>query len=157
MKRAKLITYLGIGVSVPIIVIIGYFLWGTVRTARGVSKTADAPTYLIRLQVVNGTDTPAVAAEVTRALSHYADSVLEIQIAGTMDFDLKKVEKSFIISREKDESAAKELAKLLGLDPSETMYKPLEFNEKHITVTLVLGEDAPSLKLPNKEQKNKER
>ncbi len=148
MKRVIIVKYLGIGVGSAILVVLLYFLSSTLTVAGGVSRVIDRPTHLVRLQVVNGSGVRGLAREVIKRLSDYADSVLELQVVEAVDFNLRELPKSFVISREQDKTAAALLAKKLGLDPSEVVYKPLEHNSRQVSATLVVGKDYESMKLP---------
>jgi hypothetical protein len=148
MKRVKIVKYLGIGVGSAMLIVLLYLLSSTLTVAGGISRVIDRPTYLVRLQVVNGSGVRSLTGEVTKRLSDYADSVLELRIVETVDFNLRELPRSFVISREQDKTAAALLAKKLGLDPSEVVYRPLEHNNRQVSTTLVLGKDYKSMKLP---------
>jgi hypothetical protein len=148
MKRVIIVKYLGIGVGSAMLVVLLYFLSSTLTVAGGVSRVIDRPTHLVRLQVVNGTGVRGLEREVIKRLSDYADSVLELQVVEAVDFNLRELPRSFVISREQDKTAAALLAKKLGLDPSEVVYMPLEHNNRQVSATLVVGKDYESMKLP---------
>ena len=148
MKRVIIVKYLGIGVGSAMLVVLLYFLSSTLTVAGGVSRVIDRPTHLVRLQVVNGSGVRGLARKVIKRLSDYADSVLELQVVEAVDFDLRELPRSFVISREQDKTAAALLAKKLGLDPSEVVYRPLEHNSRQVSATLVVGKDYKSMKLP---------
>jgi hypothetical protein len=116
-----------------------------VRVTRGVSKTIETPAHLIRLEILNGCSQAGIASRAQKILSEYTDENLEIKVVSTGDFDLRKTKKTFIIAREKDKNAIELLAKTLGLDQSEVIYKPIEHNYQQISATLVLGEDYDSV------------
>lgn len=148
MKRVIIVKYLGIGVGSAMLVVLLYFLSSTLTVAGGVSRVIDRPTHMVRLQVVNGSGVRGLARKVIKRLSDYADSVLELQVVEAVDFDLRELPRSFVISREQDKTAAALLAKKLGLDPSEVVYMPLEHNNRQVSATLVVGKDYESIKLP---------
>jgi hypothetical protein len=148
MKRVIIVKYLGIGVGSAMLVVLLYFLSSTLTVAGGVSRVIDRPTHLVRLQVVNGSGVRGLAREVIKRLSDYTDSVLELQVVEAVDFNLMELPRSFVISREQDKTAAALLAKKLGLDPSEVVYRPLEHNSRQVSATLVVGKDYESMKLP---------
>lgn len=111
------------------------------RVAAKVSTTADLPAHLVRLQVVEASGRGKLLSEVRKGLSGYSSGDLEIQIVETEKFNISEVQKTFIISRQKNKTAAKLLAKRLNLDASDVVYKPLENNLKQVSATLVLGTD----------------
>ncbi len=88
-----------------------------VRVTRGVSKTIETPTYLIRLEILNGCSQAGIASRAQKILSEYSDENLEIKVVSTGDFDLRKTNKTFVIAREKDKTATEFLAEALGLRP----------------------------------------
>ncbi|HKK21382.1 MAG TPA: hypothetical protein VJ983_07925, partial [candidate division Zixibacteria bacterium] len=73
---------------------------------------------------------------------------IEIKVVDRSNFDLRKVQHSFIICRESNKQGAELLARTIGLNPSEIVYRPLENNAQQISATLVLGEDYQNVKLP---------
>ena len=148
MKRVKFVKYLGIGVGSALLIVLLYLLASTLTVAGGISRVLDRPTHLVRLQVVNGSGVEGLTREVAKRLSDYADSVLEVRVVDAVDFDLRGLPRSFIISREQDKTAAALLAKKLGLDPSEVVYRPLEHNSLQVSATLVIGKNYESMKLP---------
>jgi len=148
MKRVKFVKYLGIGVGSALLIVLLYLLASTLTVAGGISRVINRPTHLVRLQVVNGSGVKGLTREVAKRLSDYTDSVLELRVVDTVNFDLRGLPKSFVISREQDKTAAALLAKKLGLDPSEVVYRPLEHNSRQVSATLVVGEDYKSMKLP---------
>ncbi len=125
-----------------------YLLSSTLRVAGGFSEVIDTPAHLVRLQVVNGSSVDGLSRKVAGSLSDYADATLEVQVVDTVTFGLKRLPRSFVISRQPDKTAAALLAERLGLDPSEVVYKPLEHNNRQVSATLVLGEDYQAMRLP---------
>ena len=148
MKRVKLVKYLVIGVGSTLLIVLLYQLTSTLTVAGGISRVIDRPTHLVRLQVVNGSGVKGLTREKIKRLSDFADSVLEVRVVDMVDFDLRELPRSFVISREQDKTAAALLAKKLGLDPSEVVYRPLEHNSRQVSATLVVGKDYESMKLP---------
>ncbi|UCE23729.1 MAG: LytR C-terminal domain-containing protein [Candidatus Zixiibacteriota bacterium] len=155
-KRFKPGVIASVGLAVAALVTAILVLTLTVRVTRGVSRTVDTPAHLIRLELLNGCQKAGIARQAEQMLSGYSDNQLEIAVISTGDFDLKKVTKSFVISRDKDMTPSILLARLLGIDEAEVTYKPMGNNYRQVTATLVLGEDfAAGLislpKLSNKE------
>jgi len=148
MKRIKIIKYLGLGIGSILLVLLLLLFSSTLKVAKGISRVIDTPAHLVRLQVVNGSDVEELMQEVVESLENFVDSTLEIRVVDTINFDIKSLPLSFVVSREKDKTAAVLLAEKLGLDPSKVVYKPLEHNNRQVSATLVLGEDYKVVKLP---------
>lgn len=148
MKRVKIVKYVQVGIGSAFLIALLYLLSSTARVAGGISKVVDTPTHLVRLQIVNGSSVKGLAQRLGNQLSDYADPDLEIKVVDMVDFDLRKLPKSFVISRDRDKTAARVLAGKIGLDPSEVTFKTLEHNYRQVSVTLVLGGDYESMRLP---------
>ena len=148
MKQVRLVKYLGIGIGSALLIALLYLLSSTLTVAGGASRVTDRPMHLVRLQVISSNDTEERVQEVVKRLSNYADSVLEVVVVDTVAFDLRELPGSLVISREQDKTAATLLAKKLGLDPCEVVYRPLEHNSRRVSATLVVGDDYESIKLP---------
>ncbi|MEW6412581.1 MAG: LytR C-terminal domain-containing protein [Candidatus Zixiibacteriota bacterium] len=144
-KKENVIRILQMGLVLVFFVVVLFVGTFAVRVTRGVSKTIDAPAHMIRLEILNGCSQAGIASRAGKILTEYADPNLEIKVIATGDFDIRKVTKTFVIAREKDKTASKLLARTLGLDQSEVLYKPMENNYRQISTTLVLGEDHDSV------------
>lgn len=142
-----------VGLALVFVVTIVLVMSTLVKVARGVSQTAATPERVLRLEILNGCKGAGVASEAAGILSDYKDERLEIVVVGTGDFEVRKVSKTFVVSREKDRTAARHLAELLGLDESEVVYKPLDNNYRQVSATLVLGEDYVATMLPGTSDK----
>jgi len=105
------------------------------------TESIDASTYLVRLQLVDGSGDSKAAADFARAWENYADDQIEIRIIETDEFDLRPVNNTFVVSRTPDTEAAALLAQHLGLDGKKVDYQELENNYRQISATLVLGTD----------------
>ena len=150
MNKSKRNKYLEIIIVITFIVVLVYVGSMTVRITTGVSKTIESSAHTVRLQVLNGCGLPGLAGNTADMLADYKDDELEIKIVDTDNFKLRKVAESFVISRLEDKTAAKKLAEKIGLDPSLVVYKSLENNYRHVTATLVLGEDHKKVTLSKK-------
>lgn len=142
-----------VGLALVFVVTVAMVLSMVVRVARGVSRTAETPEHVLRLEILNGCDGAGIAAQAARILSDYKNDQLEIIVVGTGDFDVRKVSRTFVVSREKDKTSARYLAKLIGLDDSEVLYQPLDNNYRQVSATLVLGEDYVATMLPGTSDK----
>ena len=128
-------------------IVLAYIVSVTVKVTSGVSKTIETPSHLIRLQVLNGCGVKGLASRVADDLARYTDKDLEIMIVDTDNFAVREVLESFLISRTEDLTEAELLADRLGLDQSAIVYRELENNHRHVSVTLVLGADHEGLRL----------
>lgn len=147
MNKSKRNKYLEIIIVITFIVVLIYVGSMTVRITTGVSKTIESSTHTVRLQILNGCGSPGLAGNTADLLADYKDDELEIKIVDTDNFEVRKVAESFVISRLEDKTAAKKLAEKISLDPSRVIYKSLENNYRHVTATLVLGEDHKKVNL----------
>jgi len=146
MKRSKIIKYVEVGASAALVVGMLYWFLSVGRVVGGISQVMDMPTQVVKLQIVDGSGVDGLARQVTKDLTSYADPDLEIKVIEVVDFDRRKLSKSFVISRERDKTAARMLAQKINLDPSEVVFKPLEHNVRQVSATLVLGEDYQTVK-----------
>jgi hypothetical protein len=153
LNKSKSTKYLEIAIVVTFFVVLVYVGSMTVRITTGVSKTIENASHTVRLQVLNGCGIPGAANVIADKLTGYKDNELEIKIVDTDNFDVRKVSETFIISRLEDKSTAQLLAQKIGLDPSEVTYKTLENNYRHVSATLVLGEDYKDVLLTSKTAK----
>lgn len=122
-------------------VVVLYLASVAIHIARGHTETLPVSQYQVRLQVLNGCKTIGLAAKVADQLADYSRQELSITVVDVDNFDLKKIEHSFVLSREPDLAGARALAARLRLDPNSVRYQPLENNYRQVTATLVLGED----------------
>jgi hypothetical protein len=120
-------------------VIVVYTFTVADKVVSGYSLEQPTPRYMVRLAVVDAADESGLMKAVTREIEKVSDLDLSVEIVETSTFDVRSVERSFIISRQENLTAARLLAERLGLDPSEVIYKPLVNNRKHVTATLVVG------------------
>ncbi len=141
MKRSKIFKYVMVGAGSALVIGLLYWLSSVGRVVGGISQVMDTPTKIVRLQIVDGSGVDGFARRVAKNLSSYADPDLKIKIVEVVDFDRRKLSKSFVISRERNKIAARMLAQKISLDPSEVAFKPLEHNVRQVSATLVLGED----------------
>jgi hypothetical protein len=116
-----------------------------IRITQGLSKTVEAPDYVIRLQVLNGCGIDGAAGRVARQLPKQIKLPLDIDVVDVGDFNSYHVNNTFLILREKNLGGADILAEQIGLDPDNSVYEPINNNVRSISATLVLGEDFDSL------------
>jgi hypothetical protein len=147
-RRFKLSLAARVGLSLVFLVTVALALSLAVRVTRGVTQTELTPQYVVRLEILNGCSRAGIASEAARILSGYNNDELEIIVIETGDFDLTDVSKTMVISRDRDQTGAERLARLIGINDSEVTYKPMENNYRQISVTLVLGGDYGVAMLP---------
>jgi hypothetical protein len=143
-RIARLVTLLSGVVFVAAAAVAGLLV---LRLTDGVSRSVDAPRHMVRLQVLNTTSVRDAATKLTKQLSDYADSEIEVKVVDTGRFDIRRVSASFIVARQEDRTAAVLLARRIGLDPKAVIYQPLDHNYRQISATLVIGEDYRMLRL----------
>lgn len=114
-----------------------------VKVSKGYSRTESVPENMVRLEIVDGSGVDGLVERVVDEISGRTDMKLAIQVIKTVRFDLRPVPHTLVIARdENSQEAAGLLADRLGLDSDQVVYKPLEHNSHHATVTLVLGSEA---------------
>ncbi|MBD3402241.1 hypothetical protein GF420_05050 [candidate division GN15 bacterium] len=139
--------YLELLIAAAFVVLLIYVVSVTLQVAQGISQTIDPPRYTVRLQVLNGCGVPRLAARMADELSGYTDEDLRISVVDTDNFESLEVDSSFVISREDDRTVAVLLARKLGLQAQDVSYAPLDNNYRHVSVTLVVGQDYERLQL----------
>lgn len=122
-----------------------------IKISGGVAKTVETAEVLIRLQVTANDPPPENYRLLLDTLDQFNNNEIEINLIDTEVFDLRPIAQTMIISRQSDKSAAQKLALLLGLNPDDVIYKPLENNYDQISVTLVIGDDINDLEFLKKE------
>ena len=141
-------------VGIAFVAVLVYVAVFAVRISTGVTRDSLKKGNLIRLQILNGCGINGLAADIGGKLNGYSNAGMEIRVVDTDNFELKRVPKSFLVSRTPDLTVAQTLATKIGLDPLEVTYEPLERNVHQISVTLVLGDNYGALRLdsPTKEK-----
>ncbi len=147
IKRAKTrkpIRFLEIGIVLLFLIVVGYAASFTVQIANGSSAEKAPVEYYINLQVLNGCGERGLANQLANRIEMAVRRPLAVRIIDTDNFDNFGVEKTFVISRTSDLTAAKLLAEQLGLDEA-VAYREIEDNYRDIGATLVLGSDYESI------------
>lgn len=137
-----------IGLALVFVVTVTLVISMMVKVAKGVSYTVETPERVLRLEILNGCQKAGIASAAAKKLSAYKDGYLEIIVVGTGDFETRKLSGTIVISREKDKTAAQHLARIVGIDEAEVVYRPLENNYRQVSATLVVGEDYDVTALP---------
>lgn len=128
--------------ALVILVASGFYtgLYG-MRLAYGLTLQEEPPEYTVRLQLINATGRDTIDTETLRRLTRSSEKALDIKIVEETRFTLRDVPKSFVLSRIPDLTAARLLARELGLDPDEVAYRPLEGNRILASASLIAGRD----------------
>lgn len=113
----------------------------TYPVVSGYTLEKPTPRYEVRLQIVDASGRFGGLEQLARQIEEGSDLDLSVSVIETGRFDVRPVERSFVLSRLEDVTAAKILAGRLGLNQDDVEYKPLENNQQVITATLVVGAD----------------
>jgi len=132
--------FLELGILFLFVVVAAYVASFTVQITKGYSSEKEATEYYINLQVLNGCGEKGLANKLANHIEMAAKPPLAVRVIDTDNFDNFGVEKTFIISRKENLTAANLLASQLGLDDAVT-YREIEDNYLDIGATLVLGSD----------------
>lgn len=122
------------------VVVVGYVASFTVQITKGYSSEKEPTEYFINLQVLNGCGEKGLANRLANRIEMAVEKPLAVRVIDTDNFDNFGVERTFVISRRSDLSAAKLLADQLGLEDA-VAYREIEDNYRDIGATLVLGND----------------
>jgi len=122
------------------VVVVGYIASFTVQITKGYSSEKEPTEYFINLQVLNGCGEKGLANRLANRIEMAVEKPLAVRVIDTDNFDNFGVEKTFVISRRSDLSAANLLADQLGLENA-VAYREIEDNYRDIGATLVLGND----------------
>ena len=141
-KEKKPLRFLELGILFLFVVVAGYIASFTVQITRGYSSEKSPVEYFINLQVLNGCGEKGLANKLANRIEVAVEKPLALRVIDTGNFDNFGVEKTFIISRSSDLSAANLLADQLGLEGAVT-YREIDDNYLDIGATLVLGKDYP--------------
>jgi hypothetical protein len=143
IKRArtkKPIRFLEVSIVVLFIAVAAYAASFTVQMARGHTEEKVPVEYYINLQVLNGCGEAGIANVLADQIEMAFRQPLTVRIVDTDNFDRFDVEKTFVISRASDLTAATLLAQQIGLSDA-VVYREIEDNYLDIGATLVLGKD----------------
>ncbi len=139
-KNKKPLRFLELGILFLLVIVVVYAASFTVQIARGYSGENDATEYYLNLQVLNGCGEKGLANKLANRIEVSVEKPLAVRVIDTDNFDNFGVEKTFIISRKENLTAANLLAGQLGLENAVT-YREIEDNYLDIGATLVLGRD----------------
>lgn len=154
MNKAKAFRLLEVLLAAALVGLVGYLAPTVIKVTQGVSKTVEPARHQVRLQIVNATSEDGLAGRLAGKLKQYNDGELEILTVDIERSNINLVPESFLLSRDNDEEAVRLLAERLGIATERISYKPLQMNQHHVSVTLVLGEDHADLLPAPKPEEN---
>jgi hypothetical protein len=143
IKRArnkKPLRFLEFGILFLFVVVVGYVASFTVQITKGYSSQKVPAEFFINLQVLNGCGEKGLANKLANRIEIAVERPLAVRVVDTDNFDNFGVEKTFVIARTGDLTAANLLADQLGLEEAVT-YREIADNYRDIGATLVLGKD----------------
>lgn len=119
-----------------------------VKLAAGVSRSVERPEHIVRLEILDASGVKGAGAEAARQLENVANEDLEIVVVEVREFELGNLAHSFVVSRDRDKTAARLLAEQIHLDPDDVTYELLQHNRRQTSATLVLGRDLELISFP---------
>jgi hypothetical protein len=97
-------------------------------------------TVAIQLEVLNGTNEPNIAQRVTETLRAGGFDVVDIG-----NYKVSNLEKTMVIARTSDRSAAQSVASYLGIDKKNVLEQPDK--NLYLDVSVIVGKDIHQLRL----------
>lgn len=113
-----------------------------IKITKGVAKTVETPDRIARVQILFDSHMNEKADQFVDFLSNYKDKEIEFVIVEKDIFAIREINETFIINRDDQTDVSEKLANILGLDEKLIVQKPLSENKKHISLTLVIGNNA---------------
>ncbi len=130
-----------------------YQVFFMVRLTAGITSEKPTPQHWATVEIVNASGITHNSALVKGQLESISQENIEILVIRTERLEYKNIGKSLVISRSEDTELAEMIAKIVGLDESEIVYRPPFENDMSPSVTLVLGEDIGQVLNPEKPTK----
>ena len=144
------VKYTGFLAGFVILVAAVYQLVFMVCLTAGISKEKPAPGQIVTVEIINASGISQMSKQVRAKLSEVKDKDIIVRVVQAERLDYKEIEKSLVISRNKNTELAKFIAGAVGISKSEVVYRPALENDMSPIVTLVLGEDIQELLNPDK-------
>jgi len=141
-KRTATTLVLNVAI-VALLLIIGYFSYTILARnglASGDATAKAANSRMIQLDVLNGCRITGAAAKVTRSLRTSGFDVVEMK-----NYKMSNVRQTVVIDRVGDLASARRVAQALGV-PEKNVVQQLN-PDYFVDVSVIIGEDFPSLKL----------
>ena len=105
-----------------------------------VTEIESFPDEIIRLQLISSCKQKDILSAAEKFFSHKKTKEFDIMIVDATCTELKEIPNSIIISRDENFNHADLISEIVDFD-DDILFKPLENNNKFITVTIVLGND----------------
>lgn len=137
--RARLGRAFDIGLILAAAVAVFYLVSTAGKVVSGYTAEEPAPKHRVRLQLIDATRSDDTVRPDAKQIERLSDLELSIEVVEKGSFDLRAVDRSLVISRQKDLTAARLLAARLGLEPSDVEYKPLVNDKNFVDATLIFG------------------
>ena len=136
-----------------ITLIVTYQLYFMVQITAGVSNEKPAPELVASVEIINASGIAQISKQVTEKLETTGQNKIEIIVVKAERLEYKNIAKSLIISRDENMELAEFVAKALGLNESEVVFRRAHENDMSPSVTLVLGQDIQQVLNPEKPTK----
>ena len=134
-------TFMWALVAVNAVLIISFVQRLVVREKPPETTIVAPATNRIQVEVLNGCGTKGVAKEITDFLRNREFDVVKFE-----NYDRFDIKETFVIDRASMEKEnAKKVAEALGVNPSRVV--PQLSEDRHLQVTVVIGQDYPRLKV----------
>ena len=143
VKRAKEkrpIRFLEFGILFIFLVVMAYVASFMLQITKGYSKEKEPVSYYLNVQLLNGCGEKGISNKLAAKIERIVKRPLSVQVVDTDNFDNFGVERTFVISRSSDSTAAQIMATQLGIKEKLT-FRELDNNYLDIGATLVLGKD----------------
>jgi hypothetical protein len=123
------------------IVVLMVILFQTIKITKGVAKVVETPSEIVRIQILFNSLQNEKADNIAEYLSNYKDAEINFEVVDKSLFTIRDINETIIINRTNNPEVSEKLADILGLDYDLIIQKILSENKKHISVTLVIGND----------------
>ncbi len=143
MERARLKLIATYTSGLVLLLVGGYVMFLTAKLVQGVSVSAEMNSTEIRIRVLDAGC--ANVREVVNRIDAYSGPDLSPVIVETGRYESRDLEYSFLMSHVGEKARVKRLARLLQIDPTAVIERPLPHDVKYITATLVAGRDMDQL------------
>ena len=127
-----------IAVFIVVLLVISF---QTIKITKGVAKVVETPAEIVRIQILFNSLQKEKSDNIAEYLSNYKDAKIKFEIIDKSLFTIRDINETIIINRTNNPEVSGKLADILGLDNDLIIQKILSENKKHITVTLVIGND----------------
>ncbi len=152
-KLGLLFRYTVYSLGLAITLMVMYQLFFMVQITAGVSNEKPSAEHVATVEIINASGIAQISQQVTEKLEEAEQSRIEIIVVKAEKLEYKNMAKSLVISRDEDTELAEFVARAMGLEESEVVYRSSRENDMSPSVTLVLGEDIEQVLNPAKPNK----